>query len=47
MTDFEGQVLSDLNVLKSQMEQVLGNGQPGRLRNWKAACMSTRRPCNG
>jgi len=31
MTDFEGQVLSDLSVLKSQMEQVLGNGQPGRL----------------
>ena len=31
MTDFEGQVLSDLNVLKSQMLEVLGNGQPGRL----------------
>lgn len=31
MTDFEGQVLSDLSVLKSQMEQIIGNGQPGRL----------------
>jgi hypothetical protein len=31
MTEFEGQVLADLQVLKSQMEQVLGNGQPGRL----------------
>jgi hypothetical protein len=31
MTDFEGRVLSDLNVLKSQMLEVLGNGQPGRL----------------
>jgi hypothetical protein len=31
MTDFEAQVLADLKVLKSQMEQVLGIGQPGRL----------------
>ncbi len=31
MTDFEGQVLSDLCVLKSQMNEVLGIGQPGRL----------------
>jgi hypothetical protein len=31
MTDFEGQVLADLSVLKSQMEQVMGIGQPGRL----------------
>jgi len=31
MTEFEGQVLADLSVLKSQMEQVLGNGQPGRI----------------
>jgi hypothetical protein len=31
MTDFEGQVLADLSVLKSQMEQIVGNGQPGRL----------------
>jgi len=32
MTDFEGQVLQQLSVLKMQMEQLLGNGQPGRLR---------------
>jgi hypothetical protein len=31
MTDFEAQVLSDLQVLKSQMGQVMGIGQPGRL----------------
>lgn len=32
MSDFESQVLSDLAVLKSQMRELLGNGQPGRLR---------------
>ena len=32
MTDFESQVLQQLSVLKMQMEQLLGNGQPGRLR---------------
>ena len=31
MTDFEAQVLADLSVLKSQMRQVMGIGQPGRL----------------
>jgi hypothetical protein len=31
MTDFEGRVLADLSVLKSQMKEVFGNGQPGRL----------------
>ena len=31
MTEFEGQVLADLRVLKSQMEQLMGIGQPGRL----------------
>ncbi len=31
MTEFEGQVLSDLSVLKSQMDQLMGIGQPGRL----------------
>ncbi len=31
MTEFEGQVLADLSVLKSQMGQMLGLGQPGRL----------------
>jgi hypothetical protein len=33
MTDFEGQVLGDLQVLKAQMEQIMGIGQPGRLHN--------------
>jgi hypothetical protein len=31
MTEFEGQVLADLSVLKSQMKEIVGNGQPGRL----------------
>ena len=31
MTEFEGQVLADLSVLKSQVESLLGIGQPGRL----------------
>ena len=31
MSDYERQVLEDLCVLKSQMEQLLGIGQPGRL----------------
>jgi hypothetical protein len=31
MTDFEGQVLQELGVLKAQMQQLLGIGQPGRL----------------
>ena len=32
MPDFESRVLSDLAVLKAQMRELLGNGQPGRLR---------------
>ena len=32
MSDFENQVLADLAVLKSQMASLMGNGQPGRLR---------------
>jgi hypothetical protein len=31
MTDFESQVLTDLGILKSQMKEIVGNGQPGRL----------------
>lgn len=31
MTEFEGQILAELSVLKSQMRQLLGMGQPGRL----------------
>jgi hypothetical protein len=31
VTEFEGQILADLSVLKSQMKQLLGVGQPGRL----------------
>jgi len=31
MTEFEGQVLGDLRVLKCQVDQLLGVGQPGRL----------------
>jgi hypothetical protein len=31
MTDFEARVLADLCVLKTQMKEIVGNGQPGRL----------------
>jgi len=31
MTEFEAQVVADLKVLKSQMEQMLGIGQRGRM----------------
>ena len=31
MSEFEGQVLADLSVLKSQMAALLGDGQRGRL----------------
>jgi hypothetical protein len=31
MTDFEAQILADMSVLKSQMQELLGIGQPGRL----------------
>jgi hypothetical protein len=36
MTEFEGQVLAELSVLKDQMRQLLGNGQPGRLTQLEA-----------
>lgn len=36
MTEFEAQVLADLSVLKSQMQDVLGIGQPGRLTTLEA-----------
>jgi hypothetical protein len=32
MTDFERQVLADLSELKAQMRALMGNGQPGRVR---------------
>jgi hypothetical protein len=36
MIDFEKQVLSDLSELKTQMRQLLGNGQPGRVQQLEA-----------
>ena len=32
MTEFERLVLADLSTLKAEMKNLLGNGQPGRLR---------------
>ena len=32
MTTFEEQVLSDLATLKSEMKTLVGNGQPGRMK---------------
>ncbi len=43
MTEFEGQVLGDLQVLKAQMEQILGIGQPGRLHELEGRLASTER----
>jgi len=31
MSEYERQVLEDLSVLKAQMQQLMGIGQPGRL----------------
>ena len=31
MSEYEAQVLQDLSVLKAQMQQLMGIGQPGRL----------------
>ncbi len=31
MSDFEKHVITDLSVLKAQMDQLMGIGQPGRL----------------
>jgi hypothetical protein len=36
MTEFESQVLQELSVLKMQMQQLLGIGQPGRLNQLEA-----------
>ena len=47
MTEFEAQVLADLSVLKSQMKEVVGNGQPGRISRWRAGCSTTRSRCSG
>ena len=36
MTEFEGQVLADLRVLKSQMEQLMGIGAAGQTTSARA-----------
>lgn len=41
MTDFEAQVLGDLQVLKAQMEQIMGIGQPGRLHQLEGRMVAT------
>jgi hypothetical protein len=43
MTDFEGQVLQELSVLKMQMQQLMGIGQPGRLHYLEARVDSHER----
>ncbi len=43
MTDYEAQVLGDLQVLKSQMEQIMGIGQPGRLHALEHRLVATER----
>jgi hypothetical protein len=43
MTDYEAQVLADLQVLKTQMEQIMGIGQPGRLHELEVRLAGTER----
>jgi hypothetical protein len=40
MTDFESRVLQELSVLKAQMQQLMGIGQPGRLHQLEARVAS-------
>ena len=41
MTDIEARILGDLQVLKTQMEQLMGNGQPGRLHDLEHRVVTT------
>jgi hypothetical protein len=41
MTDYEAQVLGDLQVLKNQMNQLMGVGQPGTLHHFEARLAAT------
>lgn len=43
MTEFESQVLQELSVLKAQMQQLMGIGQPGRLHQLEARVESHER----
>ena len=43
MTEFEGTVLQELSVLKAQMQQLMGIGQPGRLHQLEARVDSHER----
>lgn len=43
MTDFETKVLGDLEVVKAQMQQIMGIGQPGRLHEIEGRLISTER----
>jgi hypothetical protein len=43
MTEFEGLVLADLSVLKNQMDQLMGVGQPGRLHQMDRRLTQTER----
>jgi hypothetical protein len=43
MTEFESQVLQELSVLKMQMQQLMGIGQPGRLNQLEARVDSHER----
>ena len=43
MTDFEQQVIEDLTTLKTQMQQLMGIGQPGRIHQLEARVDSHER----
>jgi hypothetical protein len=36
LIDFEAQVIADLGELKAQMRSLIGNGQPGRIKELEA-----------
>ena len=43
MTEFEAQVLADLSVLKTQMKDLVGNGQPGRVAQMESRLLDHER----
>ena len=43
MTEFEAQTLADLAVIKAQMKELLGNGQPGRLAQMESRLLDHER----
>lgn len=47
MTDFETRVLTELSVLRAQMDTVVGACSQGGWLHWKTRCMHTSSTCSG